>query len=157
MSEKARLEVTPISCWAKTPEVETSRLPRKSQTTRGLPRGLDSLVFSCPDGCRERGAHMRTSRMTGQSAATSPVIGALWRRAHRAYGHLCLLADLAPQADGILGPVKDHQGWRKAPGEWQRGYVAAEQHGRGYMESPMSNARGGQNRRSAPVDDGNLY
>lgn len=45
----------------------------------------------------------------------------------------------------------------KAPGEWQRGYIAAEQHGRGYMESPMSNARGGQNRRSAPVDDGETF
>ena len=78
----------------------------------------DSHVSSCPDRRRERGAHMRSSRMTGQSTATSPVIGAPWRRAHRAYGHLCLLADLANQADGMLGPVEDHWGWRKAPWEW---------------------------------------
>jgi hypothetical protein len=40
----------------------------------------------------------------------------------------------------MLGAVEDHWGWKKAYGEWQRGYIAAEQHGGGYMESPMSNA-----------------
>jgi hypothetical protein len=49
------------------------------------------------------------SRMTVQSTATSPVIGGLWRHVHRANGHLCLLDDLAPQADGMIGPVEDHR------------------------------------------------